>query len=408
MHNTQKVLLSHPTGNANVREVLRILEEHAMLSGFVTSIAWREESAVNRVLPSSLKHQLRRRAFHVAPQKTITRPLPEYLRLFSERYPVPGLRRLFHIDRIYQGIDHLTAGLLPDLSPDAVYCYEDGALETFQKAKAQGVTCYYDLPIAYWQTSQSIMAEEAERRPQWARTMQNAQDSPVKLARKTEEAELADVILTPSDFVFQSLPESIRESKKCAVVHFGSSVNPSYKSRKTPTKGPLRLLFAGALTQRKGLADVFQAVSAVNPREIELVVMGSLRAPMAFYRSEYPDFTYAPPRSHQEVLRLMSECDLFILPSLVEGRALVQLEALGVGLPLIVSTNTGGDDLISQDPLTGFKVDIRAPEQIAERLQWFIDNRKEIDAIKAQCRRFAETITWESYRQAVRRAIDPS
>jgi glycosyltransferase involved in cell wall biosynthesis len=161
------------------------------------------------------------------------------------------------------------------------------------------------------------------------------------------------------------------------------------------------VLFAGALTQRKGLADVFQAFRRLNSNEIELVVMGSLRAPIEFYKSEYQKFTYEPPRSHDEVLRLMAGCDIFLLPSLVEGRALVQLEALGVGLPLIISSNTGGDDLISKETFTGFDVGIRSPEEIAARLQWFIDNRQDIDEIKAQCRSFAETITWESYRKSI-------
>ena len=41
----------------------------------------------------------------------------------------------------------------------------------------------------------------------------------------------------------------------------------------------------------------------------------------------------------------MQDCDVLVLLSLVEGRALVQQEAMANGLPLIITENTGGEDL---------------------------------------------------------------
>lgn len=396
-----RVLLSHPTGNANVREALRTLEENRLLARFITSISWKDESAINKMLPAALKNQLQRRQFRLDPGKIVTRPVPEFLRLTSARFKLPWLSRYFDVDRIYRGIDNLTCDLLEEFELDAVYCYEDGALKTFQSAKAMGLRCFYDLPIAYWETAKSLLTEEAERLPQWARTIPGTNDSPEKLARKTEEAELADVIITPSQFVLNSLPRRIREEKECVVLPFGTSTSPEYKSRETPKNAPLRVLFAGSLTQRKGLADLFHAFQLVDSEEVELVVMGSLCAPLDFYRKEYRNFVYEPPRPHDKVLQLMSECDVFVLPSLVEGRALVQLEALSVGLPLIISHNTGGEDLLSEDCPTGFAVDIRNPQQIAEKVEWFVKNRSLIDEMKENCREHARKITWNGYRSSL-------
>src|SRR5207253_10260061 len=67
---------------------------------------------------------------------------------------------------------------------------------------------------------------------------------------------------------------------------------------------------------------------------VELVVMGSTLRSLSWYRDQFPDFTYEPPRPHREVLRLMHSCDIFVLPSIVEGRALAQQEAMACGLPL--------------------------------------------------------------------------
>ena len=87
----------------------------------------------------------------------------------------------------------------------------------------------------------------------------------------------------------------------------------------------------------------------VDSNYIELVVMGSLLRPISWYRERFADFIYEMPRPHGEVLRLMQSCDVFVLPSIVEGRALVQQEAMACGLPVIATKNAGADDVISSE-----------------------------------------------------------
>jgi type I restriction enzyme R subunit len=73
----------------------------------------------------------------------------------------------------------------------------------------------------------------------------------------------------------------------------------------------------------------------------------------------------------------MRSCDVFVLPSLVEGRALVQQEAMACGLPIIVTRNAGGEDLV-QDGSGGFLVPIRDPQAIAEKLSGIKGNEEAV------------------------------
>ena len=57
------ILLSHPTGNPNLRQALRALNEAGLLSQFWTSVCWDEEHPLNRVLPRSVSQELQRRTF---------------------------------------------------------------------------------------------------------------------------------------------------------------------------------------------------------------------------------------------------------------------------------------------------------------------------------------------------------
>jgi glycosyltransferase involved in cell wall biosynthesis len=150
------------------------------------------------------------------------------------------------------------------------------------------------------------------------------------------------------------------------------------------------------MSQRKGLGDLFAAFRLLKSKHVELVVMGSAMTTMDFYKKEMSNFIYEPGRPHQEVLKLMQSCDVFCLPSIVEGRALVMQEAMSQGLPLIITPNTGGADLIKEG-MTGFLIPIRSPELIAEKINWFLDNRDKVQAMGKMAQEHAALYSWKDY-----------
>ena len=81
-----------------------------------------------------------------------------------------------------------------------------------------------------------------------------------------------------------------------------------------------------------------------------------------FYRKQFAEFEYYPPCTNSKVRKIMQQHDALVLPSIAEGRALVQQEFLSCGLPIIVTPNAGGEDLIDEGT-TGYLVPIRSPEK---------------------------------------------
>jgi glycosyltransferase involved in cell wall biosynthesis len=159
------------------------------------------------------------------------------------------------------------------------------------------------------------------------------------------------------------------------------------------------------MTQRKGLGDLFAAMRLLDRSDIELVVMGSPQAGMSFYRRQYGDFVYEPPRPQPQVLTLMESCDVLALPAIVEGRALVQQEALASGLPLLVTRNAGGEDLV-EEGRTGFLVPPRSPEGLAERLDWFAEHPAELALMRPCALKKAAETSWSLYEARVREAVE--
>ena len=407
-------VLMHPTGNANVRAILRGMLDQNLLAEFNTTIAVSPSNSFLKFIPAKFREELLRRSFDAPNNKIHLHPFREAARQILPKLGFSSITKhevgWASLDAIYQSFDAAVAKRLPSLKKKyniyGVYAFEDGALETFRSAKVLGIKCIYDLPIAYWETGRKLMQEEAQRLPEWAITLAGGiQDSDKKLERKTQEMEHADVVVGPGDFVLNSLPEWAR-SKQLIMSPFGSPVTAYSDNDKNERRAdqPLRILFVGSMGQRKGLGDLFNAIKQLKRKDVELVVLGSLLAPMDFYRTQLSDFVYESSRPHEQVLQLMRSCDVFCLPSIVEGRALVMQEAMSQGLPLIITPNTGGADLVVEGE-TGFLIPIRSPIAIAEKIAWFADNRDNLPAMGEKARKHAAHYTWANYASRVIQGI---
>jgi glycosyltransferase involved in cell wall biosynthesis len=401
------IVLTHATGNANVRAVLDALDQADLLERFVTTLAFSKRS--HPYLSDHIRGKLRRN-YDLPDGRIDIHPLREAIRLLSG--PLHANWLTTHetgwasLDGVFADLDSTAARSLRHgvygANVRGVYAYEDCAQQIFTAARDLGLRRIYELPIAYWETAQELLRREAQRYPDWEPTLGGTRDSADKLARKTAELDLAELVICPSAFVEESLPASAK-GKKVVRVAFGSPATEDQPAASLRS-GPLRVLFAGAMTQRKGLADVFAAFRVLNTQQIELVVMGSLAQPLPWYQERFAGFIYEPPRPHAEFLQLMRTCDLLVLPSIVEGRALVQQEAMSCGLPVIATRNAGADDLIVEGE-TGFIVPIRAPELIAQRITWCLENRGALAGMGIAAQTRARELTWRSYGQTIVAAV---
>ena len=221
---------------------------------------------------------------------------------------------------------------------------------------------------------EEVACRGSERYPEWEPTLESTREPEEKLFRKEEELRLADRITCPSQFVLDSIPLEIRQKTPCQISPFGSPPCEPVDLERSPKNDTLKLLFVGSMSQRKGLADLFEAMKLLKGEPISLSILGQPSMPMEFYRKQFAEFEYFPPCSNQKVREIMKAHDALVLPSIVEGRALVQQEALSCGLPIIVTPNAGGEDLI-EEGITGHLVPIRSPEKIAEAIRAMIENR---------------------------------
>jgi glycosyltransferase involved in cell wall biosynthesis len=349
------VILSHPTGNENVRAAAAGLKNAGVLKQFHTSLAVFPGSLLDKASAINSLSELRRRSYD-PDLATITKTWPwvEVGRLASSKLGLKNLIRhengFFSIDSVYTSQDKKTASLLKGAKKsgiNAVYAYEDCALHTFKEAKKLGMKCFYDLPIGYWRAAKRILQTERERWPEWVPTLLGLEDSAEKLSRKDEELQLADQIFVASTFTASTLNDYPGKLQAINVIPYGfPDVGPAKDYTFNPNKRKLKLIFVGGLSQRKGIADLFAAVENLK-NEVELTVVGNKSvfncAPLDLALSKH---RWIPSLPHHEVLKLMRGQDVLVFPSLFEGFGLVITEAMSQGTPVITTGHTAGPDLI--------------------------------------------------------------
>ncbi len=404
------IVHGHPTGNQFFKQAALAFLETGKLEALWTCIAATDGNLFKKLSGIPGLSEIRRRTYpdeladvmHLMPWR-------ELGRLFANRIGLKGMTRGVHaalgVDQVYWALDRKMANTIKrsKSSKGLVYAYDDGALRSFESAKDRGWKTVLDLPIAYWETMETLLSEEALRYPDWASTLLAGDMPEIKKARKTRELKLADKVICPSYFVKNSIPVDPQKPDQVEVVPFGT---PGIKPRAITPKpfNPFKLLFVGGMSQRKGLADVFKALELLNSHHVELHILGDPLMSMDFYRKHYADFTYHITRNHEAVLDLMQQCHALILPSILEGRAQVQQEALACGLPLIVTTNAGGEDLIDAGK-TGYLVPIRNPEGIAEAIEQLLQKEQEWTDIQNACRAKVIDLSWEQYGSSLKSIV---
>jgi teichuronic acid biosynthesis glycosyltransferase TuaC len=119
-------------------------------------------------------------------------------------------------------------------------------------------------------------------------------------------------------------------------------------------------IFCGHFENRKGPLKVLEAINLLN---IKGVFLGSNGPDVP----EGENVLYAGPVLNTELPLWLNAADVFVLPSLSEGMSNAILEALGVGIPLVVSDLSFNTDFLTKD--VAVFVDPINPRSIADGIQ---------------------------------------
>ncbi len=115
----------------------------------------------------------------------------------------------------------------------------------------------------------------------------------------------------------------------------------------------IHLLYVGRLDYQKGFDVLLKAFSQVGRRDLKLTVVGSAVNQDPVERPIIDAVEYLPWVTPDEVNNLYKTADALVVPSRWEGFAMVPLEGMAMGLPIIASDCTSLPELVTDD-VTGY------------------------------------------------------
>lgn len=239
---------------------------------------------------------------------------------------------------------------------------------------------------------------------QFIEKKRNCKDSK-KLLREKENLDIAKYILVPSNFVKNSIVNSI-ESKsikeKIIIIPYGANVT-SFKHiiRKYDGKRPLNILTIASVSKRKGLEYLINAIEKFNNNEIRLTFIGAWNSKERnlFDRlKKNKNINYIGTVPHSEIEVYFKRNDIFLLPSLAEGSSLSVYEALSSGMPCIVTENVGS---IVENNVDGYIVNVKDSKSIENAINIFLKKPNMVETMSNNAHTKILKYTWDRYEEEI-------
>jgi glycosyltransferase involved in cell wall biosynthesis len=223
--------------------------------------------------------------------------------------------------------------------------------------------------------------------------------------RNRREWELADILIVNSEWSREALISEGADPAKIEILPLAyetKTENPNGESKNEfqlsafniTTLPPLRVLWLGQVNVRKGIHHLMAAARLLKGENIQFDIVGPIGILPETVKSAPPTMRFHGPVSRDRAGHWYRQSDVFVLPTLSDGFALTQLEAMARGLPVIATPNCGR---VVESGKTGFLVPPRDPQSLAAAILNFANDRNLSASMAPACRAAVNSYSIEAF-----------
>jgi glycosyltransferase involved in cell wall biosynthesis/2-polyprenyl-3-methyl-5-hydroxy-6-metoxy-1,4-benzoquinol methylase len=348
----------------------------------------------NRDLPSALAHDANFQRL------VTTLPMPEYLGYAARYLPLKDAQPLAYFlkDNLYD-----QRARREIRRTDIFVGWANQSLFQLREAKTRGARTIIERGSTHIETQYGLIEEEQRRFG--AGGLRRSRYDDMLVQKQLKEYHETDYIMVPSEFARRSFLERGFSDSKILKVPYGVSLDRfktvSREKRSVPT-----ILYAGAIGFQKGIPYLLEAAKSLRDRglKFKLRLVGRIEVDFdewlkqSVLRTQIDD--HIGSVSQEELARELERADLFCIPSVQEGLALVVSEAMATGLPVVATRNTGAEEFIV-DGEDGFLVDARSSEELANALAPLLtDHELRVDIGEKAATRAGKN-SWDRYGEEI-------
>jgi glycosyltransferase involved in cell wall biosynthesis len=259
------------------------------------------------------------------------------------------------------------------------FAYDTGALEAFEWCRGQGIKCILNQMDPNRVEVDLVRAEE-QKWLGWA--LQPVAVPEEYFVRREQEWALADRIVVNSEFSRQALLQQSVPAEKLVVIPLCFETKAENRKQKSEIKNevqlsafqisastPLRVLFLGQVILRKGIQYLMAAARQLEKESIRFDIVGPVGISETAMATAPKNVKFHGRTGRDQAANWYRQSQVFVLPTLSDGFALTQLEAMAHGLPVVTTPCCG--EVVS-DRVDGFIVPPRDVESLVQVFQRYL------------------------------------
>lgn len=222
---------------------------------------------------------------------------------------------------------------------DAFFTYNTSGLETFRMLKGARKLVLGQTDPGKWE--RELVKEEFKKFPDWPTTdsYHNAPD--FYYDRTAEEWALADQIVVNSTWSKKALIQQGVADNKIGIIPLTYEPVKKGAVQKAVHRKTLQVLWIGNVILRKGIQYLLQSAAKLEKEDVQFTIIGPVQIAEKIVRAAPANVKFLGKIDRSEVYRYYTSSDLFVLPTISDGFAITQIEAMSYGLPVIATTNCG-------------------------------------------------------------------
>lgn len=403
-----KLICASPDVRPGMAAVLAGLQRASVLEAFVTPLAWQVGGLLDKsafalpVVGRKLRRLLANRSLpaDLTGVAVHTYPGHETVRLLGARLTSDAIRADKLWWRAERSFDNYVARRWAGRAP-FLYGFEAASAVSFQQQKRAGGWTILNQLIGHHATIHHHLEQEFACYPDaiTAYDRHLMKSAPRLNALKDQQIADSDLIIANSEFVKQTFVEAGVEAGKIIVIAGAGPTLPQVPPPSLDTAGPVVFLNAGSQSIRKGIPYLLEAWRGLDTRAgAELWLIGKNTLPPRLFENLPGTVAIRPPMPRQELFATYQKASVLVLPSLCEGFALVILEAMAHGLPVITTPNSGCGNFV-EDGVNGWVIPARDVARLTEKMHWCLENPAALREMGRVSQRKAAAWTWDTYTQ---------
>ena len=305
------------------------------------------------------------------------------------------LHKRFNLDNVVVNyFDNQASKIINYSDSDILVGWSSFSLESFKKAQNFNCIKALERGSSHIQYQYEILKEEYE-----LLGIKPKLPSKQIIEKEIQEYEISDYICVPSDFVKKSFIEKGFNEKKIVKIPYGVDLNSFYRKKNKLNDKKFRVVYVGSSSVRKGIYYLLKAFTELNLNDSELLIVGKIDNEIIPILKKFENFNvkYFGSKKQNDLNDYYNKADIYVTCSIEEGLSMVQAQAMACGLPVICTTNTGGEEILD-DGKSGFVLPIRKVDKLKEKLIYFYENREMISIMGNNAyEKATRSLSWSNY-----------